>query len=207
MSIKTYSLELDSRQFCKGNGPTTQALISQYFLYPRRASALWRLLTSGNCQFSLTDAVVCETLAGETTALETGQRLCNTRGRQMTGRDYSGQYKEKDRPNLLTQASKTAFSSVLLVVRSQMTQDGDGTSRKGTEKRTAEITSLAKAAISVLARQSAPPPKASRAALKPYQRHSSRPKRRIVTMPSPSWPKKVSASRIQLTMSFPRPPV
>lgn len=39
-----------------------------------------------------------------------------------------------------------------------MTQDGDATSRKGTEKRTAEITSLAKAAISVLARQSAPTP-------------------------------------------------
>ena len=158
MSIKTYSLELDSRQFCKGNGPVTRALISQYFLHPRRPSALWRLLTQGNCQFSLTDAVVCETLAGETTALETGQRLCNTRGRQMTGRDYSGQYKEKDRPDLLTQASKTAFSSVLLVVRSRMTQDGDATSRKGTEKRTAEITSLAKAAISVLARQSAPTP-------------------------------------------------
>lgn len=39
-----------------------------------------------------------------------------------------------------------------------MAQDGDAASRKGTEKRTAEITSLARAAISVLARQSAPTP-------------------------------------------------
>ena len=39
-----------------------------------------------------------------------------------------------------------------------MAQDGDAASRKGTEKRTAEITSLARAAITVLARQSAPTP-------------------------------------------------